>query len=233
MTSTNGALVRYLVGYALLTSGCGRPLLSDSAYDSPLFSLHGHLNPSRVDVDELLIAIVWVDPAQLRDDVPVPTDTIRMKRLDAQFDYSLYAPPPALAMRRLVDPATGSELASFAVGELVVVEDSDGNDRFAVAAIASGSEILPPDQYRGGQAQFVVSYVDKPLVNPKDELPELQGLLTASPGYHLVGVDCATPATPFTYSVIDPDRVDVEMTILEAGSSQLPFLRSCLRTHPL
>jgi hypothetical protein len=233
MHGASNALAGCAVVYSLLAGGCGEPLLSSSAYDSPLFSLHGHLNLVPIDADALRVAVVWVDPEQLQDDVPNPGHTTRFELSGARFELSFYSPPPPASILRLANPTTGGLLASVAVGELVAVDDVDGNGNFAVAPIEDGSEILPPDLYRGTQSRFLVSFVEEQLVDPKDELPELQGLMTGTPGYHVVLVDCTTPATPFTHSVTRPDALDIDMTILDVGSTQLPFLRSCLRTHPI
>ena len=216
---------------AFLASGCGNPLVSDSAYDSPLFALHGHLSAVPADAAALRIAVVWVDPEQLRDDVPAPGDTIRTELSGERFEFSLYTPPPRAAIRRLVDPTTGDPIAAFAFGELVAFQDADANDRFEIGPIESGSEIVPPDVYRGAQGSFVVGFVEDPLHDPEDQLPELQGLLTARPGYHLIAVNCDTPAAPFTRAA-DAEAVDIGMTIFDTGSAQLPFLRPCLRSHP-
>jgi len=233
MQGASNALVGCAVVYSVLTGGCGEPLLSNSAYDTPLFSLHGHLNPVPIDADALRVVVVWVDPEQLHDDVPTPGDTTRLTLSGARFELSFYSPPPPASIRRLTNPTTSGLLASVAIGELVVVHDVDGNGNFAVAPIENGSEILAPDLYRGAQSRFLVSFVDEQLVDPENELPELQGALTATPGYHVVLVDCTTPATPFTHSITEPDALEIDMTILDAGSTQLPFLRSCLRTHPI
>ena len=232
MTVRGSELAGCAVAYALVASGCGSPLLSESAYDSPLLSLHGFVDPLPADAVALHIGIVSVDPEQLRDDVPAPAQTVREDLSEERFQLSFFAPPPRQVIRRLTDPATGAPLASFAIGELVVVDDVDGNGGFQVSAIESGSAILPPDRYRGGQARFVVSFIEQPLVNPTDGLPELQGMLTASVGYHLVVIECATAGAPYTH-VTEPEPVDIEMTILDVGSSHLPFIRSCLRTHPI
>jgi hypothetical protein len=75
--------------------------------------------------------------------------------------------------------------------------------------------------------------VEHPLDAPADVLPELHGLLAAAPGYHLVSIDCSTPDAPVTRTIDDAGAQTIEMTVLAQGTAELPFVRPCLRTHPL
>ncbi|HXI58405.1 MAG TPA: hypothetical protein VNO55_20200, partial [Polyangia bacterium] len=59
-------------------AGCGDPLVANSTYESPLLSFQPYV-PELFQVgslDGLSVGIVWVDPLQLRDDLPHPAGGI-------------------------------------------------------------------------------------------------------------------------------------------------------------
>jgi hypothetical protein len=227
------AIAGLVVAPLLAAAGCGEPLLTADAYDSPLISLHGNFNPARSDLLSPRVGVVWVDPAELDDDVPAPPQAIGFQLSDTSFDLRVYAPPPAGAIRALRDPEDGDVITSFAFGELVVFEDRNEDGTFSVTPLGEGSTIVPPDLYRGAQSLFVLTYVQHPLQAPDDVLPELHGLLAVSPGYHLGVINCATPDAPRSGTIDNPEAQQLEMTILAQGTPDLPFVRSCLRTHPV
>ena len=220
----------WTVGLLVLGGGCGDRLLSGRAYEAPLFTFQGALNPVPEDLVSPRVDVVWVDPAALSDDLPAPPEDSVFELDGAHYVYSLFAPPPAAAIRALVDPDTGGLIASFAFGEIVLVEDLDGDGAFRVGSLADGSKIVS-DDYRGAQSAYVVSFIERsaaPGVGP----PELQRLLSAKPGYHLGFIDCSTLDVPQA-SVRDGNASSIEITVLPAPASELPFLRKCLRSHPV
>jgi hypothetical protein len=233
--ATRRTVTRWLaVGAAALACGCGDPLLSVSAYQSPLITIAGHLNPfPEAGTVDLRVGVVWVDPLGIGDDVPAPADTSRLEMSDADFQLSLFAPPPEAAVYDLRDSTGAVVLARLAFGELVVFDDRDGDGTFHVEPAAAGGEIVAPDLYRGASATLVMTYVVTPLQAPATVLPELHGLLATTPGYHLGYVDCSAPDAPSTSTYGDPSTVVVEMHVDGDATTDLPFVRTCLRSHPV
>jgi hypothetical protein len=204
-------------------------VISEAAYEAPLFTFQGDLNPIPDDLVAPRVAVVWVDPAGLRDDVPEPAEDTKFDLTPAGYTFSIFAPPPASAIREIVDPSSGLGAASFAFGEIVLFEDLNGDGTFQITSLAEGSEIVPSDVYRGAQVQYVVIYIEKPW-SAATGPAELVGLLSSTPGYHLGHIDCSVPDAPATS--IPAGNPPVEITVLPTATSQLPFLRSCLRSHP-
>ena len=214
----------------MLGGGCGDRLLSGRAYEAPLFTFQGALNPVPEDLVSPRVDVVWVDPAALSDDLPAPPEDSVFELDGAHYVYSLFAPPPAAAIRALVDPDTGGLIASFAFGEIVLVEDLDGDGAFRVGSLADGSKIRFGRLSR--RAVRVRSVFHRTISGARVGPPELQRLLSAKPGYHLGFIDCSTLDVPQA-SVRDGNASSIEITVLPAPASELPFLRKCLRSHPV
>jgi hypothetical protein len=214
----------------VISAGCGDPLLSAAAYGTPLFELAGDINPLPADLSSPRVDVVWVDPSGVRDDVPAPPETVSLALNDSSFVFSMYAKPPDAAIHQLVDPHNGRAVASFAFGEIILFEDLDADRTLRVTPIGDGSTIVSPDVYRGAQDRYVVAYIESP---PAGDVPdELRGLLSTDPGYHLGVVNCSSPEAPRTsidHEIDDP----IEITVLATPTSELPFARTCLRTHPV
>jgi hypothetical protein len=217
---------------ATLLGGCGDRLVSAEAYEAPLLTLKGTLNPVPEDLTSPRVGIVWVDPAGLLDDLPEPaTDSQFELQETASYVYSVFAPPPAAMIREIPDPKTGAVAARFAFGEIILYEDRDGDGTFRVGALAYGSPIVSDDDYRGAQAQYFALYIEKSAA-PSQAPPELVWTLPEAPGYHVGAVDCSTPDVPQTW-VSDDAASQIEVTVLPTPTSQLPYLRKCLRSHPV
>jgi hypothetical protein len=216
----------------MLAASCGKPLLSAAAYDSPIFSVTGALAPFPVaDLVAPRVGLVWVDPAGLRDDVPSPPQDLRFQlAADGTYALGVYAAPPAAAIRRFPEPGTDVLGASFGFAEIVLYEDVDGDGTFHVTPRQAGSEMVGPDLYRGASAYGVVAYVQQPLVPDGGVFPELTALISASPGYHLGAVSCTDPEQP-SAGPIDPRPI--QLVVGAMPSPDLPYLRTCLRTHAL
>jgi hypothetical protein len=229
-TAACNACTATAVALLVISGGCGDPLLSATAYETPLFELAGDLNPLPSDLVSPRVDVVWVDPEEAHEDVPASPDGAGFVLTGSTFVFSMYAPPPAAAIRQLTDPHTGRTVASFAFGEIVLFEDLDGDGTFQVTSVADGSTIVPPDLYQGAQARFVVVYVESPASG--DVPDELLGLLSTTSGYHLGAVSCDMPETPRT-SIDARIGEQIEITVLPSATNELPFLRTCLRTHPV
>ena len=212
-------------------AGCGDPLTSASAYDVPLFTLRGDLNPAPEDLVAPRVDLVWVDPVGQSDDIPEPLLETQLQLDGAGYVFSIFAPPPATAVREIVDATTGAVAARFAFGEIVLYEDGDGDGTLRVTSLADGSAIVAPDVYWGASAQNVVIYIKTPW-SATTKAPELLGLLSHEPGYHLGVIDCSAPDVPVTFITGNADaRADI--SVLPNGTSQLPYVRDCLRSHPV
>jgi hypothetical protein len=216
---------------AVLAASCGKPLLSGASYDSPVFTVTGALTPFPVaDLVAPRVGLVWVDPAGLRDDVASPAQDVRFQLgADGTYTLGVYAPPPAAAIRHFPEPGTSVLAASFGFAEIVLYEDLDGDGTFHLTSLDAGSEMVAPDLYRGASSYAVVAYVQQPLEPDAGVFPELTALISASPGYHLGAVSCTDPEQP-SAGPIDPRPI--QLVVGASPSPDLPYLRTCLRTHP-
>src|SRR5262245_56103670 len=152
------------VSLALWTAGCGDPLATASSYEAPLLSF-GPYAPDLFQVESLeglSVGVVWVDPLQVRDDLPQPVEGLRVQRQDRAYTVDVFTPPPAAAIRRIPDPATGAVAVGFAFGEIVVYADRDGDGRFALLPRSEGLSMRPPDEYAGSTIARAVIYVETP-----------------------------------------------------------------------
>ncbi|HXI55209.1 MAG TPA: hypothetical protein VNO55_04080 [Polyangia bacterium] len=214
-------------------AGCGDPLVSNATYESPLLSFQPYV-PELFQVaslDGLSVGIVWVDPLQLRDDLPHPAGGITVHRSDRDFTVDVFTPPPDAAIRRLPDPTTHEIAVSFAFGEIVVYADNNGDGRFALAPRAAGSTMLPPDEYAGSSPGNAVIYVETPA---KPSGPVAPGWFTLfeAPGYRLVSIGCdVSLVSPPVRTVEDDKRFG--LIIAPASSPTRGVARPCLSSVPV
>jgi hypothetical protein len=171
------------------------------------------------------LGLLWVDPAQEgKGNWTSGSDLVDGEiASDASFTMKLRGLPPADAIRSLAAPGGGAPLA-FAFAEIILYEDRDGDGRFEVGPLASGSPMIPPDVYRGMPNSAVLFYVAEPISSADVPLRELADVVS-TPGYHLGSADCINDAYA---RLIDP-RIVITMVV---PSSSFPDLRVCLRSQP-
>ena len=226
------AAVLLAVGAAVAGVGCGDPLASASSYEAPLLSF-GPYVPDLFQVeslDGLSVGVVWVDPLQVRDDLPQPAEGLHVQRQDRAFTVDVFTPPPSGAVRRIPDPMTGAVAVGFAFGEIVVYADGDGDGRFALAPRSEGLSIRPPDEYAGSTAADVVIYVETPA-RAGGPVDSSWHTLFEPPGYRLASIDC-TPSlvVPTVDTVTDDHRFGI---VLAAQTSPDRIVtRTCLSSAP-
>ncbi len=226
-TSTTGAC---LLGVAMI-AGCGEPLLSNAAYETPLVEFQPFFNEpyDAAALATIRIGVVWIDPFELRDDVPQTPPTITDRRNDTndkQYTVDLFAPPPASAIRHLPD-AAGGIAVSFAFGEVVAFDDADGDGRFAVTARAEGSSMVAPDAYAGSTETHVLLYVETPA-RAGGPVDAAWHALFDAPGYHMASVACS--GTPTVRSL--PSGNTFPMTLATRTSPHLIVTRLCVTPLP-
>ena len=218
---------------AIGAAGCGDALVSGQTYETPLLSIRPFVPElfQADSLDGLSIGIVWVDPFQLRDDIPQPADGIAVKRVDRDFTVDLFTPPPAGAIRRIPDPATHNIAVSFAFGEIVVYADQDGDGKFSLASRANGLGMLPPDAY-AGSASYVVIYLETPA---QARGPVGAGWFTLfeKPGYRLAFIDCGVSLVNPPVKTLGPDQQRFGVVLAPALSADRIVTRECLSSAPV
>jgi hypothetical protein len=226
---TRAGIVDLAVGIAVAVAGCGEPLLSNSAYQTPLLTFQPFFTEpyDAAGLAKIRVGVVWIDPFELRDDLPQTPPTITDRRSDKQYTVDLFAPPPAAAIRHLPD-ATGGVAASFAFGEIVAFDDEDGDGRFAVTSRAEGSSMVAPDAYAGSVEARVLLYVETPA-RVGGPIDAAWHALFDPPGYHLASFACA--GTP-TVRTLPPGSRSFPMTLAAETSPHLIFTRTCVTPLP-
>jgi hypothetical protein len=211
---------------------CGEPVTSQGVYEQPLYALGGWITPFPLaaDVQSPTVGVVWVDPAQLRDDLAASHVQFEGSQ-DGTFNLKFFA-APLEALRRYPGDVPGEIETSFAFGEVVLFDDRDGDGHFAVTPRTAGSTIVAPDMYIGAARRHVVIYVEKSFDGTGTRFPELSSVIALSPGYHLAAVTCTTLGYPGASPITNP-REEVDILAIEPPSPTLPFTRACLRSHPL
>lgn len=223
----NVVVSRLFLALGLTTPiACGDPLLPNIASGSPLMSIQGYIQPYPVDgLTSPKVTVVWVDPDLGGvPDVPAAPDTARFQ-LDPQggFELELFAPPPASAGTRR-QTSNGASV-QFAFGEIVLYDDVGG---VGSPPIGVGDALIAPDTYQGATPNSVLIYVDAP--GPKDAV-FLWQVLSAGSGYHLGTIDCEAVGP----SIIEEANSSTAVVTLQVvpATSQLPYVRTCLQSHPL
>jgi hypothetical protein len=218
---------------AMAGVGCGDPLVSNSTYQSPLLSFQPYV-PELFQVaslDGLSVGIVWVDPLQLRDDLPHPASGITVHRSDRDFTVDVFTPPPEAAIRRLPDPMTHEIAVSFAFGEIVVYADNNSDGRFALAPRAAGSTMLSPDEYAGSSIGHAVIYVEAPA-QPSGPVGPAWFTLFEPPGYRLVSIGCDISLLSPPVRTVEGDK-RLGLIIASASSPTRGVARPCLSSVPV
>jgi hypothetical protein len=217
-----------------LAISCGEPVVSQPAYETPLMTVQGLIVPYPItDFVSPRVGVVWVDPLGIEPDVPAVGPQVLASSDSPNFTSSpsfhlrFFAPPPAPMIRTLVDPNSKRAVASFALGELVLYDDRDGDGRFVIDA---SDAIVGPDQYLGAGQEDVVFYVSQSL-GGNDGPTALKAVLAGQSGYQLAWADCSAPAGPSFDPLNDPNPIEVVVAQVAAATSQLPFMRNCLRSH--
>jgi hypothetical protein len=221
---------------ATLALGCGQPLVPLSTYEAPLGALAGYLDPQPSNgFGALRVGVLWVDPAQLRDDVPAPAAGQTFTALDdVHFTLDLFTPPPALAIRRYPSATSTDVAVAFAFGEIIVYEDNDGDGTFAVTPRAAGalSMMVGPDLFRGSTPNYALLYLEQP--GSADAGPVGAAwpvLFDDGTGYRLAAIDCTTLDRPVLRKV--DTSTPLMMDIEAHGSTTLISTRQCLRSMPV
>jgi len=217
---------------AVLTlEACGD--LTSANLQRPMFAFSAQLTEgtSWPAMARPLVGIVWSDPLQRQPDVAMPQSWLEPQwdapPLGTSVEIRLFRPPPpeALAEIEIDDAERARDVARLAVGDVVVVDDGDGDGRFAIqgplATLASNQQAPEhPDVYIAA-ASAMLLYVERPFASPHTGSP----LWPATrPGYQLVNYDCAGRVLVGSKLVADTNlSIDV--------SAALPEHRNCLRTH--
>jgi hypothetical protein len=219
---------------AFAALGCGQPVESLATYESPLITLNGYLDPQPANgFGNLRVGILWVDPAELRDDVPAPADGVELSNDGTDhFALELFAPPPAVTIRRYPADTPDVVALDFAFGEIVVYEDNDGDGTFAVTSRAAGSAMVAPDLFRGSSSSLALLYLQEPGSPQAGAVgASWPVLFDNGTGYRLALIDCTTPDQPSVRA--DDAASPVGMTIAPRGDPHIIFSRACLRSSPV
>jgi hypothetical protein len=207
----------------MAASACGGGIVPGDTYDQPLISLKGKIRPSGglAQAVHPIVGVLWTDPLQRQMDVTMPAGRLRSTVDTAadSFTLEILRPPPPEAVFDLVD-ASGEALSKLGFGELVIVDDQDGDGGFQVRG--PRATIDAPEQYLAGSAN-VLTYVALPF-----QPAELTSPLTlpAQTGYAVVNYMCQGQLSASTVKV-EPQEVDMVLQ----PSHEFPDVRTCRTSH--
>lgn len=201
-------------------SSCTTGVAPGTAYEAPMFQFQAHLEPrGGLGGRHAIIGVIWADPMQRFPDVVMPPRSIGATPSGPSSDdltIQIFRPPPPAAVVD-ISPAPGVR-TELAVGEIVVVDDEDGDGTFHVGG--PRAQILAPDEYLAGTEQ-VLTYLPQPL--PAGALSFLVAS-TGATGYQLVNYQCDGPLSrgPIAQG---------SATFPLQPSRFLPEIRRCMRSH--
>lgn len=217
---------------ALLTlEACGD--LSSANLQQPLFVFSAQLTGGTPwpPTARPLLGIVWSDPLQRQPDVAMPPSWLEAQwdtpPLGVNVEIRVFRPPPpqALAEIELDDAERPPDRARLAVGDVVVVDDVDGDGRFAIqgplATLSPHREDLSHQDVYIAAASAMVLYVDRPFASPHTGSPLWPA---TGQGYQLVKYDC-DGRTLVGSEIVTETNLSVDVSVA------LPEHRNCLRTH--
>jgi hypothetical protein len=218
---------RSLCGFALLSACTSSGLVPGTAHDQPV-EIRGTLVDALPEGARPVVSVIWSDPWQGRPDVAMPTRWTASAVMPAADGggqsavlLQLFRPPPSAALARIVAP-TG-EAAEVAIGDVVIVDDGDGDGAFHIDARGN---IQAPEAGRGDR---YLAGTSAALIYVARAFP--QGVAAALPigpldkiGYQLMGISCDARSTT-------GHRVVEMANFLVLTSSSLVERRTCLRTH--
>jgi hypothetical protein len=218
---------RALCVLVLLPACTSSGVVPGTAFDQPV-EIHGAVIGTLPDGARPVVSVIWSDPWQGRPDVAMPPRWTSSAVTPAANSggqaavlLQLFRPPPSAALARIEAP-TG-EVAEAAVGDLVIIDDGDGDGAFDIDARGNlqTPEAGGGDSYLAG-TQAVLIYVARAFpqgvsatlpIGPLDKI-----------GYQLRWINC-DGRTPISHLVI-------EMAVFEVlTSGSLVERRTCLRTH--
>jgi hypothetical protein len=164
-----------------------------------------------------VVGIIWTDPLQHQPDVVMPRTWVTSELSPAKltnFLVHVYRPPPPSAIVTITAPS--GDQAELAVGELVIVNDVDG-DGFDVAG--PHAEMVGSDSYLAAATQVLV-YVARPFATNQSAFP----LLVSRDAYTVMEFACNGLVSAGTME-------DKAVAFGPQLSRVLPEPRSCDRTH--
>ena len=217
-----------LLASGILLCSCGKPLVTGTTLDTPVFSISGDIRPAPAGA-QVKIGVLWVDPTQ----EPGSTNFVSGSELvddqigaDGHYALDFYGPPPEAAIHWLKSADDSASVFALAWGEIVLYEDRDGDGTFEVGAVSDGSPMQSSDLYRGMALTHIVFYVEQPLAAEHITIPELAGIVVR-PGYGLGRTTCTVYSSRATYTNVD----EPDLKLIEP-SRFFPDLRECLKPHP-
>ena len=204
-------------------ASCGRGVVPGAAYDQPLLSFSGTINPTGGlgQAQHPIVGLLWTDPLQRSADVTMPASWLQSTVDTAAdtFTVDIFRPPPPEAVVGLADPS-GKLFQQMAMAEIVIVDDSDGDGGFLVKG--PRATISAPERYLAGSAN-VLAYVATPFPSPQINSPLT---LPAQSGYALVNYNCQGQLSAGT-NPVNPRGVEM---ILQP-SQDFPDVRTCRASH--
>jgi hypothetical protein len=209
------------LGLAAGASACDG-ITPGSAFDRPMFTIDADFIPNTVlpAAAHPIVGVLWTDPLQRRPDVVMPAGWSSSSDIDPAsgtltFQADLFRPPPPEAVVDL--RAASGDDTSLAFGELVVVDDADGDGTFGVSG--PHAEIAPPDSYLAGTTSVLV-YVARPFAEVESAFP----LAGTNAGYQTVNFECNGQLSQET-------AIESSAEFVLQPSLTLPEIRNCRRTH--
>jgi hypothetical protein len=205
-----------------LAAGACDGITPGSAYDRPMFTIVAHFTQNTVlpAAAKPVVGVLWTDPLQRQPDVVMPAGWMTSTEIDpasgaSAFQADLFRPPPPEAVVDLRAPSGDDTLLAF--GEMVVVDDADGDGTFRVSG--PHAQIAPPDSYLAGTNNVLV-YVARPFVEVESAFP----LAGTNTGYQIVNFECNGRLSQET-------AIESSTEFVLQPSPTLPEIRDCRRTH--
>jgi hypothetical protein len=209
------------LGLAVSASACDG-ITPGGAFDRPMFTIVAAFIPNTTlpAATHPIVGVLWTDPLQRQPDVVMPAAWMSSTAIDPAsstlpFETNVFRPPPPEAVVDLRAPS--GHVTSLAFGELVVVDDADGDGTFQVSG--PRAEIALPDSYLAGSGNALL-YVARPFAELELGFP----LAGTNPGYQTVNFQCNGQLSLGT-------AVEAGTQFQLQPSPTLPEIRDCRRTH--
>jgi hypothetical protein len=217
-----------LCAIALSAAACSSTgVVPGTTFDEPMEVPGVVINPLPAGARPI-VSVLWSDPAQSRPDVVMPARWTSSEVTPAGNGTNqttvllrLFRAPPSETLTEVVAP-TG-EVALIAVGDLVIVDDADGDGTFYVDArgnmsLADGGG---GDRYLAGTGSALV-YVARTLSPTVTVRPAIA--LFRESGYQILNYECD--------GRIYVKTEKVQGVVFDVSpSTSLVERRNCLRTH--
>ena len=221
---------------------CKSGVIPGREFEDPL-DLQGQLLGALPEGAHPLASVIWIDPLERRPDLVMPARWIDSSLAEVRggvevdaaknpirtFTLHLFRPPPAEALAEI--PSPGGDVALMAFGELVIVDDADGDGVVQIdghGTLAAGGrggdgalDGAHNDRYIAGSGEMLI-YVERPF--PPAAAVGFHLVQGSKTGYQLMKYVCNGRVLS---EVVEAKTANLE----PQTSAELVRRRTCMNTH--